>query len=189
MSATQIDLDMARRHLWRQAAEPPAWRAVRFSSDGFTLIELMIVVAIVAILAAIAYPSYRDSVLKGRRAEGRTAVLDLLQQEERFFTQSNSYMSFGAGVTGANGSVLNAAGQTVGNQSIPFKTFSGDNPSNAAYNVGARTCTNTAFTLRECVEVFADTVVLNTDPKVGTLSATSTGIKDCSGTTKAMCWK
>ena len=43
------------------------------NQSGFTLIELMIVVAIVAILGAIAYPSYLDSVRKGKRAEGRTA--------------------------------------------------------------------------------------------------------------------
>ena len=42
---------------------------------GFTLIELMIVVAIVAILAAIAYPAYTESVRKGRRAEARTAFI------------------------------------------------------------------------------------------------------------------
>ena len=50
-------------------------------SHGFTLIELMIVVAIVAILASIAYPSYKDSVLKSRRAEARTALSELLQQQ------------------------------------------------------------------------------------------------------------
>ena len=45
---------------------------------GFTLIELMIVVAIVAILAAIAYPAYTESVRKGRRAEARTALAEPL---------------------------------------------------------------------------------------------------------------
>jgi len=61
---------------------------------GFTLIELMIVVAVIAILASIAYPAYRDSVLKGKRAAGRAALAELLQQEERYMTQQNTYLSF-----------------------------------------------------------------------------------------------
>ena len=56
-------------------------------ATGFTLVELMIVVAIVGILAAIAYPSYVDSVRKGKRADGRAALTSLLQQQERYFTQ------------------------------------------------------------------------------------------------------
>ena len=61
---------------------------------GFTLIELMIVVAIVAILAAVAYPAYTESVRKGKRAQGRTALAELLQQQERFMTQRNCYLAF-----------------------------------------------------------------------------------------------
>jgi type IV pilus assembly protein PilE len=52
----------------------------------------MIVVAIVGILAAVAYPSYQDSVRKSRRADGKTALLQSVQLAERRFTQTNSYM-------------------------------------------------------------------------------------------------
>lgn len=58
---------------------------------GFTLVELMIVLAIIAILAAIAYPSYRAQVLKSQRTEAKTALLDTAQRLERCFTQFNAY--------------------------------------------------------------------------------------------------
>jgi len=60
-------------------------------SKGFTLIELMIAVAVVGILAAIAYPSYQDSVRKSRRADAKSALLDAAQREERVFTENNQY--------------------------------------------------------------------------------------------------
>ena len=58
---------------------------------GFTLIELMITVAIVAILAAIAYPSYVNSVQKSRRTSARNALLDLASREARFYSTNNTY--------------------------------------------------------------------------------------------------
>jgi type IV pilus assembly protein PilE len=61
------------------------------SSRGFTLVELMVVVAIVGIMAAVAYPSYQDSVRKSRRADGKTALLQAVQVAERWFTQNNTY--------------------------------------------------------------------------------------------------
>ena len=70
------------------------------SGRGFTLIELMIVVAIVGVLAAVAYPSYQDSVRKSRRADGKTALLQAVQVTERWFTQNNTYV--GAPVAAAS---------------------------------------------------------------------------------------
>ncbi len=58
---------------------------------GFTLIELMIAVAVVAILAAIAYPNYTEHVRKGRRAEAKAAMGDAANRLERCFTRFNSY--------------------------------------------------------------------------------------------------
>jgi type IV pilus assembly protein PilE len=64
----------------------------RTQSGGFTLIELMIVVAIVAILAAIAYPSYQDSVRKSRRADAQAVLLEAAQWLERHYTANHTYV-------------------------------------------------------------------------------------------------
>lgn len=58
---------------------------------GFTLIELMIVVAIVAILAAIAYPSYTNYVLRTRRADGKEFLMRIAAAQERYYTNFNRY--------------------------------------------------------------------------------------------------
>jgi type IV pilus assembly protein PilE len=62
-------------------------------NKGFTLIELMIVVVIVAILTTIAYPSYRDYITRGRRADGQAALLDLASRMERYYSQQNTYQT------------------------------------------------------------------------------------------------
>lgn len=63
-------------------------------SRGFTLIELMIVVAVVAILAAIAYPSYQDQVRKSRRGQAKAELVEYAQLAERFHTVQNTYAGF-----------------------------------------------------------------------------------------------
>lgn len=143
-------------------------------NSGFTLIELMIVVAIVAILASIAYPAYTSSIIKGKRAEGRTALAGLMQQQERYMTQNNTYLSF----TNAAGTTNPAAAATT------FKVFSGDSLAKSAYLLKASKC-DSATDIKDCVMVEA--VPNFTDAEVDTLQMLSSGTKTCS-TNSAVCW-
>lgn len=59
--------------------------------SGFTLIEMMIVVAIIGILASIAYPSYQEYVLRGNRVEGMALLSDAAARQERYYAQNSVY--------------------------------------------------------------------------------------------------
>ena len=69
---------------------------------GFTLIELMVTVAVVAILAAVAFPSYQDSLRKSRRTDGKNALTQAVANMERYYTEKNSYASAVMCATPAN---------------------------------------------------------------------------------------
>ena len=73
-------------------------------SRGFTLIEVMIVVVIVAILASIAYPSYRNQVVKGNRAAAQGYMMSLSSREEQIMLDNRAYKA------AANHAALSAAG-------------------------------------------------------------------------------
>ncbi|GIX31219.1 MAG: type IV pilin [Porticoccaceae bacterium] len=64
---------------------------------GFTLLEVLIALAVVAILAAVAWPSYREQVRAGRRAEAQGVLLEAAQYLERFYTENLRYDRDGAG--------------------------------------------------------------------------------------------
>ena len=147
---------------------------------GFTLIELMIAVAIVALLAAIAYPSYQDSVWKGKRGEAKAAILRTLQSEERYYTQNNTYITYTAG--------------TPPSGSSSFPGYSGDSPTTSRYSIGVSLGGSTLCSgvndASKCVVVTA-TVIGSADPKCGTALAMDTvGNKypALTGAT-ALCWK
>ncbi|MGL4249971.1 MAG: type IV pilin protein [Aeromonas sp.] len=75
---------------------------------GFSLIELMIVVAIVAILGTIAYPSYQQYVLNSNRVEAKTMLLDAANRQETYFMDFNQYASTAAalGISSASATGL-----------------------------------------------------------------------------------
>ena len=60
-------------------------------NGGFTLIELMIVVVIVGVLAAVAYPSYQNYILKGNRASAQAFLMDAAQRQAQYFLDNRTY--------------------------------------------------------------------------------------------------
>lgn len=61
------------------------------ASAGFTLMELMIVIVIIGVIAAIAFPSYQSSVRKSRRAEAKATLLEVMSRQEQFFSENRRY--------------------------------------------------------------------------------------------------
>lgn len=140
---------------------------------GFTLIELMVTVVVVAILASIAYPSYLKAVRKAKRAEAQALLLEIMQQQERYYTQRNTYIAFTSASTDPDAK--------------RFKWFSGSTPAKSAYEIRAGACDND---LQECVKLSAipGTQAVDSgyaDPECGTLILTSTGERGAEG---EACW-
>ena len=87
------------------------WRAAR--SRGFTLIEVMVAVAIIAILGAVAYPSYRDYVVRGQLVDATTALASFRADMERHYQDNRSFATVGLFITPC--AVTNVSLRTVGN--------------------------------------------------------------------------
>jgi type IV pilus assembly protein PilE len=139
-------------------------------SRGFTLIELMIVVAIIAILAAIAYPSYAEQVARGKRSDGKGALLETSQWLERRYTMISSYTTSPTDTTPVTLPPLRS--NVAANYTIAFST--------------ASVPTRSTYTLE-----LQPTGSMASD-KCGTFFVTQTGERGVSGNTGGMtgplCW-
>jgi len=131
-----------------------------FKNNGFTLIELMIVVAVIGILASIAYPSYQEYVLRAKRGDAKAALLSVQLAEEKYRANNVSY-----GTLAQLG--LGAMVSSDGYYDITIPTT----PTAAAYSITATPKSPHA------------------DAKCATLVIDQDGVKTAFGTDAANCWK
>lgn len=151
-----------------------------FKEKGFTLIELVIAVAIVAVLAAIAYPSYQDSVRKSRRADARAVLLEAAQFMERFYTENNRYNPDRGGTDVALPTSLTTSPKEGATKYYNISLRPGCNPPPF---VSGEITANT-FTLYACP------ISPQNSDKCGTLTLTNTGLKgQATGQTVDNCWR
>ena len=136
---------------------------------GFSLIELMIVVAVIGILSAVAYPSYQEYTRRGARAEARAAMLHMAQLQERNFSDRGAY----ATVDGSSAAPWAASSY-----------FSGATYASRKYGITVATAnSNRTYTITATPENGYS------DSKCGNLTLASDGTKSSSSGSAADCWK
>lgn len=137
---------------------------------GFTLIELMIVVAVVAIISAVAYPQYTEHVRKANRADAQTALVELSQWMEQRYTINGFY---------------SGAADGTGTPTLPFTTS--PKGGTAVYNLTLSAIGKNSYTLQAAP--ISGKVMAN--DKCANLTLTNTGLRSQSGSgvTQADCWR
>ena len=148
---------------------------VRSASDqkGVTLLELMVVVVIIGIIAAIAYPSYTQFIVKSKRAASSSVLLQVADRQQQFFMDNKQYATKLSTLGfAADDFMINDDGTMV----------SASN-SRRTYKITLSGATATAFT----VEAIPQLVQASRDSDCGTMTLTSAGAKGQSGSGDN-CW-
>lgn len=150
-------------------------RVSRRQVAGFTLIELMIAVAIVGILVRLAYPAYTQSVLKSHRAEAKAALLDLASREERYFSTANVYTD--------SAPLLNYSSSSTVTASAPMAVMTGAT-NYYTLSVVLGTGSSPSF-----VATATATTKQQADAKCKDFTLTQAGVQGVTGTDSASnCW-
>jgi len=141
---------------------------MKSKAHGFTLMELMITVAIIAILGAIVYPNYTSQIRRSHRSEGRDALLQIQVAQEKYFLSNNAYGS----LDNLNTSPLSVPG---------LKKVSGTYyTTNNYYKITLPTQTSTTFTAQ--ADAYGSQAK---DTYCATFTTTEAGTK---GSTNSDCW-
>ncbi len=118
---------------------------------GFTLIELVIAMAIIGLLAALAYPAYNSHMTQTRRSDGQAALLDIMAKQERYYTENHTY--------------------TTDLSELPAKPTSKE----GFYTISVSTCDT--GTIAQCVQLTATPVSGGPQESDGPLTLNSRGQK------------
>lgn len=140
---------------------------MRRCNSGFTLVELLVVITIIGVLAAIAIPSYNEYMRKGYRAEAKGVISDIAQKQERYFTANGAYLP------SSNAAYVAPTWPNFAGGS----TFAG-----RRYDISVTQATTADYTIT------ATPRAPHTDPDCNVLTLTSAGVKGASGTLGLGCW-
>jgi type IV pilus assembly protein PilE len=147
-------------------------------NEGFTLIELLTTVAVIGILASIAYPSYQSHVKKTRRADAQGALMGFANAMERFFTENNTYL----GAAGTTATPANTGAPRI------YSTQSPVDGSIKYYNLTISAASASTYTIQAAPIAGSP----QANDQCGTLTLTNAGVRGITGAASGVqasdCW-
>jgi type IV pilus assembly protein PilE len=144
---------------------------------GFTLVEMLAAAAIAILLATAALPVFQQAVIASKRAEAQSLMEELMQQQERHFTQFNTYIAFSSTATEP--------------EARQFRWWSGRSPPRSAYELEGKACDGDD--IRNCIQLIAKPGTTLVDShfqhrQCEQRTLTSTGLRSATGPA-TNCWR